>query len=79
MSLRNMSVIDGYGPAVSVGVTAQLEDEVVELVDEPDVLVDDGLVDESLPHPKAIPRPAPPSALSAFLRSIDFFSIGDLP
>src|SRR5262245_27070361 len=52
MSLLKMSVSDGYGPAVSLGVTAQaaLVDSVV-IVPEDDVAV--GFVGE-LPHPIAI-------------------------
>ena len=56
MSLLKISVSDGYGPAVSLGVTAHaaLVDPVV-VVPEDDVSV--GLVGE-LPQPTAIAAPA---------------------
>ena len=55
MSLRKRSVSDGYGPTVSVGVTAHaaLVPVVVVVV----VVVEVGLVGE-LPHPKATAAPA---------------------
>ena len=55
MSLRNKSVRDGYGPIVSVGVTAQLAFVLVVVV--PVEVVDDGLVgDRRTPAATAAPR-----------------------
>src|SRR6185503_19533296 len=66
-SLLNRSVSDGYGPMVSVGVTAQavllLVVGVVVLV------VDDGLAGES-PQPSATAAPAAPIAAIASRRPI---------
>jgi hypothetical protein len=59
MSLRNMSVRDGNGPMVSLGVTAQPLLPVV--VPVPGVSFSDGLVAES-PHAAAIADAAAPSA-----------------
>jgi hypothetical protein len=64
ISLRKMSVNEGYGPAVSVGVTAHAA-----FVD-PVVVVDvnvSGLVGEP-PHPKASATPAAPITPSASRR-----------
>ncbi len=66
MSLRKMSVSDGNGPAVSLGVTAHaaLVDPVVVVVDD----VVSGLVGDPLPQPKASAAPAAPMAPSASRR-----------
>jgi hypothetical protein len=60
-----MSVRDGYGPIVSVGVTAQLAFVlvVVVLVD-----VDDGLVGDSPPHAAATAAAVAPMAPTAARR-----------
>src|SRR6185436_7968040 len=68
MSLRNISVSDGYGPTVSVGVTAQAA--LVEVVGvDPDDVAADGLAGES-PQPSAIAALAAPIAASASRRPI---------
>src|SRR6476660_3234593 len=72
MSLLKMSVSEGYGPAVSLGVTAHAAlVEPVVVVPEDDVSV--GLVGELLPHPIARAAPAAaPSPPSSSRRPIFF-------
>jgi len=69
-----MSVRDGYGPAVSLGVTAQLAlvDVVVVVVV---VVVVDGLVGDSL-QATAAPTPAAPRAPSTWRRVMGIGSGG---
>src|SRR5687767_14817288 len=62
ISLRKRSVIDGQGPMVSFGVTAQAA------FVERGGGVDEGVVDESL-HPSANAAPAAPMTVKASRRS----------
>src|SRR5439155_5177322 len=77
MSLRKISVTDGYGPMVSVGVTAQalfVDPVVVPVV----VVVAEGLVDELLqPKASAAPAAAPiaPIASRRLIRFIVTFKL----
>jgi hypothetical protein len=59
-SLRNISLRDGYGPIVSVGVSAQLAFVLVVVVSVDDV--DDGLVGDESPHAAAAAPIAPKAA-----------------
>ena len=67
MSLRNMSLRDGYGPIVSDGVTAQAAFVVVGVVAVAVVSTEDGLVGES-PQAVATAAAAAPMAPSAARR-----------
>jgi hypothetical protein len=77
MSLRIKSVSEGYGPMVSVGVTAQaalvVPPAVVPLV------VAVGLVGVSPPHPATSAAPAAPSIAMASRRPILFASMCSSP
>src|SRR5262245_60079388 len=68
-SLRNNSTSEGYGPTVSVGVTAHAAFVDVVAV----VVVDEGLVGEPL-HPSASAAPAAPTAPRASRRVINLES-----
>jgi hypothetical protein len=77
MSLRKRSVSEGYGPAVSVGVTAHAEfvPVVVVVVDD----VEEGLVGE-LPQPMTTAAPAAaPMAPNSSRRLIFLFCIASGP
>jgi hypothetical protein len=62
-----MSVRDGYGPAVSLGVTAQFAFVLVGVVDPVELSTADGLVCES-PHAAATAAAAAPIAPNAARR-----------
>jgi len=63
-----MSARDGYGPTVSVGVTAHAADVPVAPLD----VSAEGLVTESVPHPHAAADPAAPM-MAINSRLVSFF------
>src|SRR4051794_11287683 len=70
MSSRNRLACEGYGPTVSLGVTAQLDVPPAEGVVVVGVVLSLGLVGVSPPQPKPSAAPAAPKTSSASRRPI---------